>query len=254
MVEFSFDVLQVARGAYVGQAYRDRIGFRVSKDLLERAVRETYTLDLDDMLLDVDLAIGSYRYAVGTTIPELTRIAWRDKRKEIEKATPGVTQQAFVYVMSRRDYEREFGDKYQKPGLFARVLAVIFKILPKVGPLRPLSFEPLTEDVERLFVESVAASRARYATALRALRGRRLNLSNTDFDTGRPPALGVNRLADKAYADLLHKLANTPAAHVSPQLRQQLAGFFADWGARQTHFKTKDIARIRGELARLNRS
>ena len=59
MVEFAFDVLQVAKGGYVAQAYRDRIGFEVSKELLERAVRDTYALELEDLLLSVDLAIGT---------------------------------------------------------------------------------------------------------------------------------------------------------------------------------------------------
>jgi Zinc dependent phospholipase C len=103
MVEFAFDVLQVAQGAYAAQAYHDRIGFRVSKPLLERAVRETYSLELADLLSNVDLAIGTYRRAVGTTIPELTRIAWREKRDEIEKRTPGTTEQAFVFALSTRD-------------------------------------------------------------------------------------------------------------------------------------------------------
>ena len=95
MVEFGYDVLAVARGAYVAQAYRDRIGFEVSKPLLERAVRETYAIELGDLLFNVDLAIGTYRRAVSKTIPELTRIAWRDKRQEIEQRTPGITEQAF---------------------------------------------------------------------------------------------------------------------------------------------------------------
>ena len=42
MVEFAYDVLQVARGDYLAQDYRDRIGFQVSKPLLERAFQETY--------------------------------------------------------------------------------------------------------------------------------------------------------------------------------------------------------------------
>jgi hypothetical protein len=252
MVEFAFDVLQVARGAYVAQAYRDRIGFHVAKPLLERAVRETYGIDLDDMLMNVDLAIGTYRYAVGTTIPELTRIAWRDKRKEIEEATPGITEQKFVLPFSRQEYERNFGTKYQKPGFFARVLALVFKIVPKVGPFRPLAFEPLTEEAERLFVDSVSASRARYRTALQALRARRLNLPNTDFDTGRPPVLGENRLADETHADLLRKLANKNVIDVPQALRQQLAGFFADSATRHAHFKRKEATRIREDLARLS--
>jgi hypothetical protein len=252
MVEFAFDVLQVARGAYIAQAYRDRIGFHVATPLLEQAVRETYGIDLDDMVLNLDLAISTYRYAVSTTIPELTRIAWRDKRKEIEEAAPGVTEQKFVIAFSRQQYERDFGNKYQKPGFFARVVAFLFKIVPKVGPFRPLSFEPLTEDAERLFLDSVSASRARFRTALQALRARRLNLPNTDFDTGRPPALGENRLADETHVDLLHKLAKKNGAGVPPELGQELNRFFADSTARQAHFKRKEVTRIREDLARLS--
>jgi Zinc dependent phospholipase C len=254
MVEFAYDVLLVARSGYVAQAYRDRIGFHVAKSLLERAVRETYAIDLGDMLLNVDLAIGSYRHAVSTTIPEMTRLAWRDKRKEIEAATPGVTEQAFVYTISRQQYEKEFDDKYQKPGIFSRVLAFLFKIVPKIGPFRPLAFEPLTEEAERLFDDSVKASRTRYRTFLTTLRARRLDLANTDFDTGRPPVLGENRLADETYVDLLHKLAKRDAPDVPLQLRQQLAAFFADAKTLQAQFKRREVSRISEELARLART
>ena len=172
MIEFSFDVLQVAKGGYVAQAYRDRIGFEVSKELLEKAVLETYAVELDDMLLSVDLAISTYRKAISTTIPQMTRIAWRDKRKEIEEKTPGVTEESFVYNYTAADYDREFGTKYRKPGLLARTLAFLLKVVPKIGPFRPLAFEPLTPETERLFLDSVEAARARYRTALQRLRGR----------------------------------------------------------------------------------
>jgi hypothetical protein len=252
MVEFAFDVLQVARGAYVAQAYRDRIGFQVSKPLLERAMTETYGLDLGDLLLGVDLAIGTYRRAVSTTIPELTRIAWREKREEIEKASPGITEQAFLYSLSRRDYEREYGDKYRKPGLFARVLAFVLKVLPKVGPLRPLAFQPLTPEAEHLFLDSVTTSRTRYRAALQALRDRRLSLPNTDFETGRAPVPGENRLADRTYADLLHKLADRRFATASPQLRRELQGFLSRATAAEAQFSRKERTRIQKELAAMN--
>jgi hypothetical protein len=61
MVEFAFDVVQVAGGAYLPDAYRAFIGFEVSKPLLERAFRETYGVELKDLFLSVDLAIGTYR-------------------------------------------------------------------------------------------------------------------------------------------------------------------------------------------------
>jgi hypothetical protein len=44
MVEFSFDVVQVAAAAYAPEAYHRFIGFRVAKPLLERAFRETYSI------------------------------------------------------------------------------------------------------------------------------------------------------------------------------------------------------------------
>ena len=200
----------------------------------------------------MDLAIGTYRRAVGTTIPELTRIAWRDKREEIEKSTPGVSERAFVYRLSPRDYDREFGTKYRKPGIFARFLAFVLKIVPKVGPMRPLVFEPLTPDVERRFLESVTAARARYRANLQLLRDRKLNLQNTDFDTGRPPVRAQNRLADETFADLLHKLARQDFAGVSPQLRAPLNDFFAG-AATGRQSSRKEDRRIRRELAELNR-
>src|SRR4029453_15518912 len=118
--------------------------------------------------------IGTYRRAGSTTIPELTRIAWREKRDEIEERTPGTTEQAFVFALSTRDYEQQFGKDYRKPGLLARGPAFILKTLPKVGPMRPLAFEPLTPQAERLFVESVAGGRARLRNALQTLSCGRL--------------------------------------------------------------------------------
>ena len=95
MVEFAFDVSQVARGMYVSSTYRDFIGFEVAKRVLEEAFKETYSLEVKDLFLDVDLAIGSYRRAVGTTIPQLTELAWREKQDEILKLNPKIQRSDF---------------------------------------------------------------------------------------------------------------------------------------------------------------
>jgi hypothetical protein len=226
MVEFAFDVLRVARGGYAAQAYRDRIGFKVARPALERAVRETYGVELGDLLLSVDLAIGTYRKAVSDTIPEMTRLAWRDKREEIEERSPGVTEASFVYAYSLQDYERDYGATYKKPGLLARFFALVLKVVPKIGPFKPLAFEPLAFDVEQLFLESAAASRTRYQESIAALRRGQLHLPNIDFDTGVPPAPGKNRLADRTYADLLHKLAGHDFKEVPDAVRHELQSYF----------------------------
>ena len=87
--EFGFDVLQIARGKYAPQAYHDFIGFEVSKPVLERAFKQTYGIEMKDLFANLDLAIGSYRRAVSTVIPEMTKVAWETKKDAIEKTTPG---------------------------------------------------------------------------------------------------------------------------------------------------------------------
>jgi hypothetical protein len=74
------------------------------------------------------------------------------------------------------------------------------------------------------------AARTRYQEALRAVREPRFQLPNTDFDTGAAPAAGRNRLADKTYADLLHKLAERDFAGVPEPLERQLASYFGAGG------------------------
>jgi len=223
MVEFSFDVLQVARAQFKSDAYQDLIGFEVARPLLERAFQETYGLTLKDLFGDVGLAIGTYRRAASQIIPDVTRVAWREKRDEILAATPDVAEQDFVYTMTRQQYEDTFGTAYRKPGFFVRMIVAVFKIIPKFGPFKPLAFEPLTVDMERAFLESFAASCERYGRLLGTLRDGRLSLRDTDLDTGQVPRHGINTLADKTYDELLEKLQRRDAGTISPALRRALA-------------------------------
>ncbi len=227
MTEFAFDVLQVARGQFKSDAYQDLIGFKVARPLLEQAFRETYGMELKDVFGNVDLAIGTYRRAASEIIPDVTRVAWREKHDEIVAATPDVTEQRFVYTMTRQQYDEEFGTTYRKPRLLVRLVVAIFKVIPKFGPFKPLAFEPLTQDTERMLLESYAASLARYRGLLRSLGQGPLSLSDTDLDTGRPPMAGVNELGDKTYAELLSKLRKQDGAEISPALRRALAEHYA---------------------------
>jgi hypothetical protein len=227
LVEFSFDVVQAASGAYVSEVYQHFIGFEVAKPALERAFMATYGLEMKDVFFSEDLTIGSYRYAISQTIPAITRIAWRDKHDEIAKIRPGVAREKFVFNLSRQDYERAFGTQYQKPGLLARFLAFLAKLLPKIGPLRGLQFKAPTAEAEKLFLESFKGTRDRYAAALDALARGRLDLPNTDFDTGKPSAHGEYALADETYADLLHRLAGHRFAGIPDALRKNITAFYA---------------------------
>jgi len=227
MVEFAFDVIQVAKGAFKSDVYQDLIGFEVATSLLERAFRETYALELDDVFGDVDLAINTYRRAASQIIPELTRVAWRDKRDEILAVMPNLREQDFVYSMSRQEYEAKYGTNYRKPGLLARFIVAIAKIVPKIGPFKPLAFEPLTPETARKVLASFEASRTQYRNSLVALRAGSLTLRDTDLDTGQRPAPGANPLADETYADLVAALAKRKVTAIAPELRRTLAQHYA---------------------------
>ena len=227
MVEFAFDVLQVAAGSFKADVFQQLIGFEVATPVLESAFRETYGLGLRELFGDIDLAIGTYRYATSRLIPDITRAAWREKRDEILQRTPEVTESDFVYAMTPRQYEDAFGNNYRRPRLLARFVMVLFKILPKVGPLKPLAFEPLTAEAARMFVASFEVAGERYRTALRAARAGRFGLPDSDLDTGKPPARGVNSLADDTYNDLLARHADHKFCGLSPQLRENIAAHFA---------------------------
>jgi hypothetical protein len=227
MAEFAFDVVQVARGQFKSDAYQRLIGFKVARPLLERAFHVTYGLELKAIFGDVDLAIGTYRRAASQIIPDVTRIAWREKRDQIVSVAPDATERNFVYTMTRQEYEDTFGTGYRKPALLVRLVVAVFKVLPKVGLFKPLAFEPLTPEVERMFLDSFRASQDRYGHLLRALRDGRLSLRDMDLDTGSRPAPGLNALADETYTDLIKRLEKAKYAGASPGLRRALADHYA---------------------------
>jgi hypothetical protein len=255
LVEFSFDVVQAAAGAYASEAYHDFIGFEVAKPLLERTFQRVYGLEMNEVFLAEDLAIGSYRRAVSDTIPAITRVAWRDKREAIQKVKPGMARERFVFNLSRRDYERDFGRDYQRPGVLTQLLSVLYRLLPKIGPLRPLKFEAPTPESEALFLASFKDTRERYQASLQAAGQGRLNLANTNFDTGKPSAHGDYALADETYAELLNRLAGHQFAGVSPALRQNILGFYAAAPDRISGKKErKRIEKVRRQLVALQAS
>lgn len=234
--EFGFDVLQVAQGHYASETYHDFIGFKVSKPLLERAFKETYALELASIFTSLDLALGTYRYSVGTLIPTMTRVAWQTKKGDIEKQTPGITRNKFLYNLSRADYHKEWGTQYKKPGFLAKVLAVLFRVVPKVGPFRGIAIKASTPETERLFRQGFNATVDSYRLTLSKVRTGDLKLQNKDLDTGRPTSAGEYRLADNSYAQILDKLASHKFENVTPDLRENILAFYGDSNA---HIATK---------------
>jgi hypothetical protein len=223
-VEFAFDVVEVAQGNYAPQAYHDFIGFEVAQKCLERAFAKTYALELSS-LLNEEVAIGTYRYAVSSIFPTMTKAAWDLKKNEITKAHPGITKRKFIYNLSRASYQKTWDGQYKRPGIGARFLAFIFRLVPKVGPLKAFAFLPPTPQAEVMFMKSVNETLDQYRSLLAAHGRGALKLPNENFDTGEPVKPGAYRLADIAYAQLVDKLKGKP---VPPELRANILSYFAD--------------------------
>jgi len=226
--EFGFDVVQVARGRYASEDYHDFIGFKVSKPVLERAFKRTYGIEVRDIFTNFDLAVATFRRAVGTIIPRMTRVAWETKKEEIEKANPGITREKFLYGLSSADYQREWGQQYEKPGVRDKALALFVRVIPKVGPFSALAFKTPTPEAERMFIESFNATLTRYRAMLAQARTGRLNLQNKDFDTGQPTRAGEYRLADETYSKLVRQLAGKNFESASPELRHNILAFYGN--------------------------
>jgi hypothetical protein len=250
--EFGFDMVQVAKNRYTSDRYHDFIGFEVSKPVLERAFQKTYSIPLSDVIKDEDLAIGTFRRAIGTIIPEMTRVALLARRKELVAETPNFNARKFRYYLSRTQYQHEWGKGYRKPGVGTRILAFFLKFVPKIGPFKALDFKIPTRKTEDLYIASVNHTVEDYKQHLGEVGKKDLQLPNTDFDTGRPTHAGEYTLTDKTYAKLLDQLAQHNFDQITPDLRDNLLAFFADPNAPAVvKLKPKEWQKTQEELQKL---
>jgi hypothetical protein len=250
--EFSFDVLQVARGRYASDGYHDFIGFGVPAPLLEQAFQETYGLDLKQVLSNEDKVLGSYRYDVSRLIPEATRVAWSMKKDDIMKDQPGLTKNKFLYNLSRSSYRKNWGKTYQRPSFGDNVLAFILRLVPKVGPLKVFQLEAPTPAAQQMFEASFNATLDRYRKLLSDAGRGQLALPNDNFDTGEITGPGQYFLNDQTQAQLLDELAKQNFASASPEVRSELLQFFGQQNApNAVRRNRKEWAKVQAEVEQL---
>ncbi|MBV9158452.1 MAG: zinc dependent phospholipase C family protein [Acidobacteriaceae bacterium] len=226
--EFGFDVLEVAKGRFAPEAYHNFIGFDVSQPLVERAFRDTYGLEIQDLFKDFPRAVESFRNAVSKTIPMATRIAWAEKRHEIERSEPGITRQRFVYMMSRSSYERDWGKQYDRPTAGDQMLAIVLKLVPPIGPLRAIKLRMPTPPVEKLFMDSFDRSAEQFAGTINLALDGSLRLEPKNYDVGVVTSAGAYRLDDDIQAYWLALLAGKNFATVTPAMRGELLEYYKD--------------------------
>jgi len=227
-IEFGFDMVQVAKNRYASQQYHDFIGFQVSKPLLERVFPIVYGLQLKDVITHENLAVGSYRFAVSRLIPEMTQVALETRKKEIMQEQPDFAKKKFLYRLSRSAYEKEWGKDYTKPGFGARILALFFRFMPRIGPFKGLGFKNPTPHTEDMYFKSVNATVDQYRTFLHEVRDDSLRLTNCDLDDGKVTVAGEYSLADDTYAKWLEQLSDRKFEGITPQLGANIVAFYSD--------------------------
>jgi hypothetical protein len=225
-VEFGFDVLQVAKGRYASEDYHNFIGFEVSQELLERAFFDTYRVQLKDIMPKEQLAIGTYRRSVSQLLPEMTKVALLVKGDQLHREVPDFNREHFLYHLSKADYRKSWGSGYKEPGPGAHIMAAMFKVLPKFGPLNGIDFKEPTAKTEDMYFKSVDETIDAMGHALRELKSGNLNTPAIDLDTGKPTKRGEYPLADATYRELLDQLANDNFASVDPPLRDDILTFY----------------------------
>src|SRR3981081_4458738 len=229
--EFGFDMAQVAKNRYASQQYHDFIGFQVSKPLLERVFPVVYGLDFKDVIAHEDLSIGTYRFSVSRLIPEMTQVALQTHKKQITAERPDFAKKQFLYRLSRSSYEKEWGKDYTKPGIGARILAIFFRYMPRIGPFKGLGFKDPTPQTEDMYFKSINSTVDQYRTFLREERADSLRLPNSDLDSGQPTKAGDSTTREQPHAKLLGQLASKKFDRTTPELRDNILDFYSDLSA-----------------------
>ena len=223
--EFRFDVLQAADSPRDLDVLKHAIEFEVAKPVLARAFERTYGLRLEDVFTDEDVAITTYRWAFRGVVHEATGIAWQLYRADIHAIDPSMTPAAFVWDLSRGDFEKEFG-AMREPGGFTRFFAFLAKLVPNIGPLKRLPYKPLPGDARARFEATMARIVDRYRAIVANARDRRA-LRDVNLDTGHPARHGDYEPADETYAKLVHELDQRRDGVVPPALRADIERFYA---------------------------
>ncbi len=154
-------------------------------------------------------------------------MAWNLKQDEIQKDIPGITRKKFLYNLSRTSYEKDWGKDYQRPTAGDKFLAFVIRILPKIGPLRILTFRTPTPEAQKLFENSFNTTVDQYRALLSDWSKGQLQLVNDNFDMGAITPRGKYKLADKTCAQLLDRLAKQHMAGVDQELKTQMLAFYA---------------------------
>jgi len=250
--ELAYDVEQLSQQWFAPAGYMHTKGFNVPRRLLEQAFFQTYGLPLRSVLGRPYPAIQSYRSSVRGILPAVAQaevlVHHNDFPRELN--TPAFHQ--FATRQRQAGIDNGWSGFSRKSRFKVRVIAVVIRILPKLGPLSDLAIRGPNAETNRWYIESVNRSIDDYEEDLSKLRKhprKSLDLPDRDLDTGNLVDPGAYRLADATYAQLLSRLTARPSRVVPAGLRRNVLAYYADPNAPITTKKNaKAWKRVQKEL------
>jgi hypothetical protein len=248
--EFAFDIDQIAHHRLAPLRYLRHVGLKVPVHLLGLAFYQTYGLaDFSGHKLR-RVKVADYRFAVRTFIPRIAYAVTLLKRRH-EPAEPDNDETREIVREAAATAALDDWDRYRltSPPIETYLLAGLFFLLPKVGPLSLLDVKGPQTTTETEYMHSLSQSVAAMRYTLRRftpvaqqvappagaaalekpLGPRDLShpLPNRDLDTGRVVSLGGYRLTDATYMDLLHHIVTNPTQSIPPGIKLDIQSFFA---------------------------
>ncbi len=226
-VEFSFDVLQVSQGNYASEEYHDFIGFALSGELLEKAVRKVYGLELRQLFPHFSFSVRILRMTVISLFPAITQSAWLIHKNKLRKQGSTTADKDFRNRMRRLNYYQDSGLQHRKPTFFLHLFSWFIRVVPKIGPLRSLKIKAPGEMAEALFRNSFDTVTRHFNREIQNIKKEVSSFPNKDLDTGEPTRPLEYKLADKTYAAWLLKLRKGHFRLLNNGIRDNILAFYS---------------------------
>jgi zinc dependent phospholipase C len=256
--EFAFDVDQLSKHRLAPGAYLRAVGLRVPTRLLSQAFEETYSLRLREVVGPERPAIRSYRTSVRSFLPRFAYAETVIHRNDFLPDAANDSLLTYLDHIERADFQTEWNHYRRTAGIKTKLLALLIRILPKIGALSDLAIKIPTEDTQDLYMKSVNRTIQVYDGFLKQLAaGPQLAepIPNRDLDTGEKTQPGTYSLTDETYAKLLHSIVKQSGRPIAPGMRQNLLAYYSDANAPiTTKNDSKAWAQVMKDLAALRNS
>ncbi|MGH9615309.1 MAG: zinc dependent phospholipase C family protein [Acidobacteriaceae bacterium] len=253
--EFAYDVEQLSRHRFAPAGYMHTVGFKVPRKLVERVFFETYGLTLFSVISHPRPAFESYDSSLDRILPTFAHaeVLIYHKRFPPDADTPAF--QEFSARQMRTATENQWGRFSRKPGIGVHIIAILIRIVPKIGPISDLAIRGPDLQTDAWYVESLNRSMDDYDRMLDELAkdpSHVLDLPDRDLDTGNLAKPGTYVLMDKTYAQLLKKLTAEPGNPVPAGLRDNILAYYSDPNAPISTKKNKRAwKRVQADLTKL---